>query len=363
MSFSMIHNEELSNIRGKNRIVWADIARTVAILCIVLCHVVESIYPFTLNSITSLSSQARIFALSLMYLGRLGVPIFLVLTGYLLLSRDYSIENSKKFWKNKCLPLFICTELWIFLYWIFQCFLCKNVDFLKLIYELLFLRNTDINHLWYLPMILGIYIFIPFISRAIKYISNKVLWIFVGLVLFYCFIIPLINTFLLFNGLDGIKNIVYLEYSGKVYGVYVIIGYLMSKKSLKISSVVAFLFFITTFFLAVFVQNFFYCNGYEFRYWYDSVFVFLGSFLLILFLNQISGIKKPFIFNYISIHSFSIYLIHNLILTLILMYIPNSVDRVLKCLLVYVFTLVLSLIASIFLSKFKLVKKYFFLMK
>ena len=230
--FSYGHDEnEGSRIyKDKQRIVWADIARTIAIFCVVLCHAVGKVYPFCLDSINSLSPQARLLAHSCLYIGRLGVPIFLILTGYFLLPRDYSFENCKKFWKNKCIPLLITTEIWFFLYWIFQSFQTRSIDFLKLIYEMLFLRNTDINHLWYLPMVLGIYIFIPFISRAIKQIPNKILWMIVIFVVLYCFVVPFINNILLFNGLSGIKNILYLEYSGKVYGVYLIIGYLISKK-------------------------------------------------------------------------------------------------------------------------------------
>lgn len=357
-------NKDLKTDVEKQRIVWADVTRTIAIFCVVLCHAVGKVYPFDLDSIMKLSPQARLLAHSLLYIGRLGVPFFLILTGYFLLSRDFSFEYSKKFWKHKCLPLLITTEIWIFLYWVFQCFQTRSIDFLKLFYELLFLRYTDINHLWYLPMILGIYIFIPFISKAIKLVPNNILWIIISGVVLYCFIVPFINNILLLNGLSGVSSILYLEYSGEAYGVYLIIGYLISDNNFQFPSSLLFVLSAVNFLLAIFTQDYFYVHGFKYTFWYDSVFVFFGTILLLLILIRIpQTIKMERIFTTVSIYSFPVYLIHNMILELLYLGLPVSIDRVFKFLIIYSLTMGLSLLLVVLLSNSKIIKKYFFLIK
>ena len=84
--------------RKKTRIRWIDLARAVAILLVVLCHATESVYQLNLENMTSLSFQSRVFGFACFTAGRLGVPLFLMITGSLLLSRDYDNDRIKSFW-------------------------------------------------------------------------------------------------------------------------------------------------------------------------------------------------------------------------------------------------------------------------
>lgn len=80
----------------KNRIIYLDIARTFAIIFVVLCHSVELIYKMNLQGWISISLNARIFKTIVFTLGRIGVPLFLFLTGYLLLNRKYDNDADIK---------------------------------------------------------------------------------------------------------------------------------------------------------------------------------------------------------------------------------------------------------------------------
>ena len=72
-----------------NRISWLDYARTFAILCVIVVHSTESIYPINADTMAMLPFVKKIIVISLFTFGRLGVPVFLFLTGYLLLDRTY----------------------------------------------------------------------------------------------------------------------------------------------------------------------------------------------------------------------------------------------------------------------------------
>ena len=105
----------------KNRIIYLDIARTFAIIFVVLCHSVELIYKMNLQGWISISLNARIFKTIVFTLGRIGVPLFLFLTGYLLLNRKYDNDaDIKKFYKKNLLPLIVTTEVWILIYNIYN---------------------------------------------------------------------------------------------------------------------------------------------------------------------------------------------------------------------------------------------------
>ena len=110
----------------KQRIAFLDFARALAILLVVLCHVIELFYPFSLEGMQGLHPRARIFATTALTIGRLGVPLFLMISGYLLLGRRYDEERCRRFWKHNWLHLFFLTIVWILLYQLFFALCCSN---------------------------------------------------------------------------------------------------------------------------------------------------------------------------------------------------------------------------------------------
>ena len=104
-----------------NRIYWLDICRSIAIASVVLCHVVENVYPLTLDYMEKIDIYTKLFIFSMFTVGRLGVPLFLFITGYLLLKGEmqYGSEECLYFWKNKLVTLLGTTEIWIVIYNIF----------------------------------------------------------------------------------------------------------------------------------------------------------------------------------------------------------------------------------------------------
>ena len=106
-------NEQLDRIKS------IDLLRTIAILCVVLCHATESIYQLNAEYFSSLSFKSSCFSFFAFTIGRLGVPFFLMITGYLLLDRNYDTKKTLHFWKNNWLHLLFCTWIWFLLYDVF----------------------------------------------------------------------------------------------------------------------------------------------------------------------------------------------------------------------------------------------------
>lgn len=102
------------------------------------------------------------------------MPLFLAISGYLLLDRDYSsADKIFKFYKHNLLPIVITTEIWNVIYDAIIFIDNGKFDFEVLIRDLLFFKTNQMGNMWYMPMIIGVYIALPFVANAIKTLKQK----------------------------------------------------------------------------------------------------------------------------------------------------------------------------------------------
>lgn len=174
-------------IEKKNRIAWVDRARSVAVLCVILCHATERSFFFAGKDILEQPIVMQTLGFFLFTIGRLGVPIFLFISGFLLLQRTYEGEMSFRFWRHNFLPLLGVTECWIIIYNLFLIWYeQRQISLVGLVKNMLFLENVGLPHFWYLPMILGIYlIHIPIMEVINRYLSLEVFTGFVRTVILF----------------------------------------------------------------------------------------------------------------------------------------------------------------------------------
>lgn len=98
----------------------------------------------------------------------------LAISGYLLLDRDYSsADKIFKFYKHNLLPIVITTEIWNVIYDAIIFIDNGKFDFEVLIRDLLFFKTNQMGNMWYMPMIIGVYIALPFVANAIKTLKQK----------------------------------------------------------------------------------------------------------------------------------------------------------------------------------------------
>lgn len=225
---------EYSN--SKKRIIKLDIARTFAILCVILCHSSEALYQINKSGWNALSNQSRIFMILSHTIGRLGVPIFLFLSGALLLKKNIdSDEDVFKFYKYNLLPLFIVNEIWVVIYNIFFYVTNQrnNVTLEFLIKELLCLKQVPVPNMWYFPMILGMYLGIPFVAKIVKTFSFKSLSILLSGTFIVSFALPAINILLkIFGVANKWNSLLDISFFGGAYGLYIVLGYFIANNKL-----------------------------------------------------------------------------------------------------------------------------------
>lgn len=322
-------------MKSNERLIFIDFARSFAILCVILCHVIELAYVLFEYNLPPTGIISEIIIFSLFTLGRLGVPLFLFISGYLLLNRNYKSENILRFWKTKWLRLLLTAELWIILFYIFPCLSGKkDLHFFTMIKQLLFLEPCNYSHMWYMPMILGLYLFLPFVALVLQQIKPRIL-LFPGIMTFvWLFILPIANIIFTALGHSSSSTSLSLNFSGGTYGFYLILGFLVSQgvfRCIRISCLG--LVGVSTFIGTVLLQVFSYHNLQPYNVWYDCGLLLICALCIFESFSRVtthpfeqehSHVRKPSFLQKLvgdlSKCSFGIYILHNPILIFLMPY-------------------------------------------
>ncbi len=151
--------------------------RGCAILMVVLLHVSAPVR----DQWQSMANANFIIGAIFDSLGRSGVPLFLMISGALLLGRE---EDPLTFYKKRFSRIILPFLFWSFLYAFFSSWQNNQaVHIGKLINSILW--GPSYYHLWYLYMLMGIYLIAPFIQVLVKNLSKRHLEIL--LVLWFIF--------------------------------------------------------------------------------------------------------------------------------------------------------------------------------
>lgn len=108
---------------------------------------------------------------------RFGVPIFVMISGALFLDRDYKLDIGRLY-RHNILRMVIIYVVWCCLYGLFdsRAFDLQAVGVKALFREMLGGRY----HLWFLPMIVGIYVLLPVLKSWVEHADKKNLQYFLA---------------------------------------------------------------------------------------------------------------------------------------------------------------------------------------
>lgn len=205
------------------RLSGIDILRIIAMYC-VICNHTWGLYALT-NINEYYSTNIFYIDTILNTLVRISVPLFLMISGYLMLGNDKYNEISNTLTKVKGLLKIII--IWVIIYTIEYYLITDNFSLLDCLkYSLGFITGEHFyyGHLWYLYTTLALYLLTPILNNALK--NNKklidyllVLWIIFSIIwpLIYHFIsITKPRTNFDLNVLDGYLGYYLLGYKIKV---------------------------------------------------------------------------------------------------------------------------------------------------
>jgi surface polysaccharide O-acyltransferase-like enzyme len=166
-----------------SRLLWVDVLRVAGAFLVVLAHIE------TWGAGPALGN-AFFYIVS-----RIAVPIFFMVSGYLLLSKQ---EDWWVFLKKRASKILIPFFFWSIIYDIYRnnAFIDSGVT-LTAVYDL-FLRILDgprASHLWYLYSLIGLYFFTPILRLFVDRARNRDLLYFIGLWFFVIPILSIVNAF------------------------------------------------------------------------------------------------------------------------------------------------------------------------
>lgn len=285
---------------------WPDQVRAIATVSVILLHVAAPLlYQYRKIEISDWWI-ANIIDSAM----RFCVPVFMMLTGSLLLSKN---ESTILFYKKRLTRLVYPFILWSFIY-LWYNFDPKVTRSFNMTYVWEQLVKGTSYHLWYVYMIVFYYLLIPFLRKWIQVATTKKILIFL-IIWFVVLMLSLSYLQMLKSRIHGLYFIGFLGYP--------IIGYIVSNRlSLNFNKYKLILLFVVgwfvtavgTFYLTQRSGNF---KGEYYHYLSPNVmFMSVGIFLLFKQISIISNSLNAVI-KMISTYSFGIYLSHVLVLSLL----------------------------------------------
>ena len=284
----------------KKRILYLDIIKVLALFFVIFNHCDDILI--------SSRMHIRIIHNSLFYLSKSAVPLFLMVSGILLMDKNDSMPKLIKRIIRILIPLIIITIIWTMTH-------AKDINILKM------LNPFDVNYfpywLWYLQAIILVYILLPLIRKiTLKYQKSSIEW--------KKYKIVIITTTTLFAIAFTIYNIIFKKDMMIITNLlpmpilYFIYGYILSKekisKKVKNISIISLLLtlsiptFIATK-LMLLKQSYFFLDDYR------NIYTFIiTTTLFIIIKYYFENYNKENIFTKIITHlsnnSYGIYLLH-----------------------------------------------------
>ena len=306
----------------KERIFYYDVLRAFAIIAVIICHVNFFFGPVIYPTET-------IARMTFHDIGRIGVPIFLMISGALLLNREYDLSD---FLKRRFTRI-----IYPFIFW-FILMTITNIYFKKNLLHIWRVFIGDPSIMWYFWTLIGIYLFIPVINTFIKEYKLKgceyflVIW----------FITMIFKTFNAYPILPFFDLSYFAGYLG-----YPILGYYLANKEFGFSDkqmcILGLIMLLIS--LSVFVYIDYNKLGLIELIYQNVPIIFMGSgvFLFVKYLdltNAFDKIKDNFIGNAIvsiSVCSYGMYFSHVIMIQFLSKINPHStiLFPVMFCLLVF----------------------------
>lgn len=190
------------------RILWVDWAKFLAIFAILLIHTSSQF-------LTDLPLFEGSWFVSLFFeaIARWGVPVFIMVSGYLLLRKDYEIGE---FLKKRITRVVIPFIFWNFVYIFIKIIMKNPIEGKLTVFKVLsfivhgFLDPTIVTvQFWFVYMILGLYLMTPILSRWIKNATEGeinyflIMWLIVMIINLFNMDFLLLKYITLFAGVVG----------------------------------------------------------------------------------------------------------------------------------------------------------------
>ena len=211
------------NETGNKQIEYINLIRITAIILVIALHAVSPYYINTEN----FNTRTWWACIAINSVSRAGVPLFLMISGYLLLNSPKTLEFAS-FYKSRIAKVIIPFIIWSVIYYVYKSVMAGqefNIGLIKKFFDELLNRGTY-YHLWFIYTIIGAYLIAPFLKRMVDNCNTKQL---AGLFL----LIILTSSFIRFINIATPMNIYLFDPLINGYITFFILGYILGKADLS----------------------------------------------------------------------------------------------------------------------------------
>lgn len=123
--------------------------------------------------------------------GRMGVPVFFMLSGFLLLSGSRALDI-RSFYKKRFLKLAVPFLVWDAVYYLEGCVIRGSWAILPFFQQLV--QQGSKYHLWFIYQIMGLYLLTPFLKKIVDHSDTRELLVFLAVILLQPTVFRLVNV-------------------------------------------------------------------------------------------------------------------------------------------------------------------------
>ena len=342
-----------------NRIVYMDVLRVIACFSVIMIH--SSAY-YVVKDIGSFNFWVgNIFD----GLARIGVPLFVMISGALMLDKNYQFSTQKII--KHIIRMIVFFVFWSALYCIFNIVGSiiiehESIDITKIIVSLI----KGHYHLWFVYLIIGLYLIVPLLRLWVNDTNKKYVEYFIILSIIFTYIIPQIisigsNYSNLFEHInDIIERKLSLKYVGG-FTTYFILGWYINNYELKNKRII---YILGLFGVLITIMGTYILSNTTGKalqmygnLYINVLFQTVADFVIIK--DKFKNMHTNNIINSISKYSLGIYAIHALIVTIMYRIIEKvNIDfALINIPVVFIVSFVFAYLISFILSKIPVLKK------
>lgn len=325
---------------SRNRVVWADVIRVMAIFAVIIQHYCPAYYHS--------SAADRLTANIMVSCTDWCVPVFIMLSGMFLLNPNRQ-WNTRLFFKKNVLRIFCALCFWSVVYGLFSFVTGGSKGTIFSIVGPIFWKRLPWYHLWFVYLILGLYMLTPVLRSYIAHASQRN----IEYLLILCFLMSIID---LWNSFLPTLNFSIPQLSGFIG--YYILGYYLtivswSKKIRRIVYIAS----ISCCALLVILNAVFELEPHSLLGYTSPLVAVMSTGIVVFSQNNLNHLKNPKFWTFLSGLVFGIYLVHDLFIQIL----PHehfcsisSVEILIRALV----TFILSFVVVFCISKIPVAKKY-----
>ena len=233
---------------------------------------------------------------------------------------------------------------------------------------MLFIKKVDLPNMWYMPVIIGIYIILPFLSIIVKKVDKKVLAVPLIITIVLNMLLPNVNTLLKVFNKSEIVIIVDKSFLGHFYGIYLVLGFYLFNKLIRNKTIkIVIVYTIINVILTIIYQFVLLNNNINYDLWYNNIFLCaasMGVFEMVLRMKKNNNQHINSIVNLVSRYSLGIYFLHIIVQNLLKPVIDNMyLLKSVKVWILFCCTLLICFVMIYSLKKIKILQRYIFFVR